>query len=126
MVAIFIISCLHCYQKQLVIKALKGARKPILSQEFMDRFQEDLIDMQKKRRWNIHRVMQCWIMTLKDHAKGIMYVKSLPKKKPKYDAHELDLIFGFIGYPTIFHNDKEKEFVTNVVFKRQKRTVQTF
>ena len=120
MVAIFIKSCLHCNQKQPVIKALKGAKKPISSKEFRDRFQVDLIDMRKKRMRNIYGVMQRWIMTIKDHATGITYIKSLPKKKAKYVAHELDHIFGFIGYPTIFHTDNGKEFVANVIIQMLK------
>jgi hypothetical protein len=63
-VAIFIKSCLHCNQKQPVIKALKGAKKPISSKEFRDRFQVDLTDMRKKRMRNIYGVMQRWIMTI--------------------------------------------------------------
>ena len=49
-----------------MIKALNGAMKPISSNEFGDRFQGELIEMQKKRMRNIYGIMQHWIMTVKD------------------------------------------------------------
>ncbi len=48
LVKIFIESCFHCHQKQPSIKPLKGAKKPIVSSEFHDRFQVDLIDMRNR------------------------------------------------------------------------------
>ena len=64
LVKTFIGSCFHCHQKQPSIKPLKGAKKPIVSSEFRDRFQVDLIDMRKKMKKNIYGVIQRWIMTL--------------------------------------------------------------
>jgi len=66
LVKIFIESCFHCHQTS--IKPLKGAKKLIVSSEFRDQFQVDLIDMRKKMKKNIYGVIQRWIMTLKDHA----------------------------------------------------------
>ena len=97
------------------MKEPKGAKKPIKSYEFRDRFQVDLIDMRKRKRKNIYGVVQRWILTPKDHATGLTYIRSLPRKKAKYVAHELDFIFGFIGCPHIFHTDNGKEFVAKEV-----------
>mgnify|MGYP006151331581 CR=1 FL=1 len=58
LVKTFIESCFHCHQKQPSIKPLKGAKKPIVSSEFRDRFQVDLIDMRKKMKKNIYGVIQ--------------------------------------------------------------------
>ena len=66
---------------------------------------------------NIYGVIQRWIMTVKDHSTGLTYITSLPRKKAKYVAHELDHIFGLIGYPAIFHTDNGKEFVAKEVLK---------
>lgn len=117
LVKTFIGSCFHCHQKQPSIKPLKGAKKPIVSSEFRDRFQVDLIDMRKKMKKNIYGVIQRWIMTLKDHATGLTYVTSIPRKKAKYVAHELDHIFGLIGYPSIFHTDNGKEFIAVMILQ---------
>lgn len=115
MVSIFVKKCYHCNQKQPAIKAAKGAKKPIVSHEFRDRFQVDLIDMRKKAMENVYGVMQRWILTLKDHATGMTYISTLPRKKATYVVHELGHIFGYIGYPHIFHTDNGKEFVARVI-----------
>ena len=110
LVKIYCSTCLHCNASQPVIAPQKGAKKPILSHEFRDRFQVDLVDMRKKKRRNIYGVMQRWLMTVKDHSTGLTFVASIPRKRPKYVAHELDRLFGLIGYPSIFHTDNGKEF----------------
>ena len=109
MVNIYVKRCYHCIQKQPTIKEAKGAKKPIVSHEYRDRFQIDLIDMRKMKRKNIYGVFQRWILTVKDHATGWTHIRSLPRKKAKFVAHELDFIFGFIGCPRIFHSDNGKE-----------------
>jgi hypothetical protein len=53
--------------------------------------------MRKKKKKNIYGVIQCWIMTVKDHSTGLTYITSSPRKNAKYAAHELDHIFGLIG-----------------------------
>ena len=45
----------------------KGAKKLILSLEFRDRIQVNLIDMRAMRKRDIYENMQRWIMTGKDH-----------------------------------------------------------
>ena len=47
-VKLFISTCNTCASGKPRIKVLKGAKKPILSEAFRDRFQIDLIDMTKK------------------------------------------------------------------------------
>ncbi len=47
--------------------------------------------------------MQRWIMTVKDHSTGLVYLCALPQKKAIYVAVELEKYFGLIGYPEIFH-----------------------
>ena len=85
-----------------MVESRKGAKKPILSSEFRDRFQVDLIDMRTMRRLDIYGKMQCWIMTVKDHSTGLVYLSALPKKKAEFVAAELDKYFGLAGYPEIF------------------------
>ena len=81
----------------------KGAKKPILSLEFRDCIQVDLIDMRAMMKRDIYGNMQRWIMTVKDHSTGLVYLCALPQKKAIFVAAELEKYFGLIGYPEIFH-----------------------
>ena len=103
LVKLFIDDCAICHQKNSGLDKKKGARKPIISSEFRDRFQVDLIDMRTIRRRDIYGKMMRWIMTVKDHSTGLIYLVALPRKMAKYVAAELEKYFGFVGYPTIFH-----------------------
>ena len=47
--------------------------------------------------------MQRWIMTVKDHLSGLVYLCALPQEKAVNVAAELEKFFGLIGYPEIFH-----------------------
>jgi hypothetical protein len=40
------------------VPARKRAKKPILSSEFRDRFQVDLIDMRRMKKWDVYGQMQ--------------------------------------------------------------------
>jgi len=100
---LFIADCCVCHEKQPIIPERRGAKKPILSSEFRDRVQVDLIDMRSMRKRDVYGRMQRWIMTVKDHATGLVYLCSLPRKTALYVAAELEKYFGFIGYPEIFH-----------------------
>ncbi len=90
-------------EKQLTVPPRKGANKPIISSEFCDHFQVDLINMRTMRKKDVYGVMQCWIMTVKDHSTGLVYLTALPRKTAVSVAAELEKYFGFVGYPHIFH-----------------------
>jgi hypothetical protein len=47
--------------------------------------------------------MQRWIMMVKDHSTGLVYLCALPQKKASFVAAESEKYFGLIGYPKIFH-----------------------
>jgi hypothetical protein len=70
LVKIYCECCSTCMKKNPTIPPCKGAKKPILSCAFRDRFQIDLIDMRKMQRKDIYGVVQRWIMTIKDHSTG--------------------------------------------------------
>ncbi len=103
LVKVFVDDCSVCHQKNSGIQKKKGARKPIISSKFRDCFQVDLIDMRTIRRRDVYGHMQRWIMTVKDHSTGLIYLAALPRKMAKYVAAELEKYFGFVGYPSIFH-----------------------
>ncbi len=71
--------------------------------EFHNHFQVDLIDMRTIRKRDVYGQMQRWIMTVKDHSTGLVYLCELPWKKAMFVAAELEKFFGFVGYPEIFH-----------------------
>ncbi len=96
-------NCYVCMEKQLTVPQRKGAKKPIISSEFCDRFQVDLIDMRTMRKKDVYGVMQRWIMTVKDHSTGLVYLTVLPRKTAVVVAAEFEKYFGFVGYPHIFH-----------------------
>ena len=59
--------------------------------------------MRTMRKMDVYGVMQCWIMTIKDHSTGLVYLATRPRKTAKFVANELEKYFGFVGYPHIFH-----------------------
>ncbi len=102
LVKIYCKNCYVCMEKQPTVPPRKGAKKPIMSSEFCDCFQVDLIDMRTMWKMEVYRVMQHWIMTVKDHSTGLVYLAMLPRKTAKFVANELEKYFGFVGYPHIF------------------------
>jgi len=58
-----------------------------------------------------------WVLTIKDHATGLMYLCALPRKRPDLIAYKLQETFGLIGYPKIFHTDNGKEFTAKSIIK---------
>jgi hypothetical protein len=106
LVKLFVDDCTVCHQKSSGKGKLKGARKPIISSEFRDRFQVDLIDMRTLRRRDVYGRMMRWIMTVRDHSTGLIYLVALLRKMAKYVAAELENYFGFVGYPNIFHTGR--------------------
>ena len=121
LVTIYCSLCYVCQEKTPVIPARKGAKKPIISSAFCDRFQVDLIDMRTCRRKNEYGVWMRWILTVKDHSTGLIYLSSLPFKEARFVAYELERYFGFVGYPQIFHTDNGKEFVAKKVIELLKK-----
>jgi hypothetical protein len=59
--------------------------------------------MRTMRKNNVYGVMQHWIMTIKDHSTGLVYLAVLPRKTAMFVVNELEKYFSFVGYPHIFH-----------------------
>ena len=110
----FISMCPTCNTQPPKTSTLKGAKKPIKSEDFRDRFQVDLIDMSAKPMKNLYGVTMRWILSVKDHFTGFAYLTSIPRKKPVFVAKELAHIFGIIGFPRILHTDNGNEFTAKV------------
>jgi hypothetical protein len=58
-----------------------------------------------------------WILVIKDHATGFIYLCALPRKQADLVARKLQEIFGVIGYPKIMHSNNGKEFKAKVVLE---------
>jgi hypothetical protein len=104
-------------KKNPMTQPAKGSRKPIRNVHCRDRFQIDLIDFCKLRKRNHFGVLMRWVLVIKDHATGLVYLCALPMKHPNLVAYKLQEIFGIIGFLKIFHTDNGKEFTTKVVLK---------
>ena len=117
LVTIYCSLCYVCQEKTPVIPARKGAKKPIISSAFRDRFQVDLIDFLRLRKRDPFGVLMHWVMTLKNHATGLTHICALPRKQAHLIAYKLQEIFGFIGYPKNFHTDNGKEFTAKCVLQ---------
>ena len=115
LVRIYSETCHICMKKNPVTRQLKGSIKPILSWDWRDRFQIDLIDFRKLRKRDPFGVLMRWVLSKKDHASGLAYLCALPRKRPKLVAYKLQEIFGTIGYPKIFHTDNGKEFTARAI-----------
>jgi hypothetical protein len=59
--------------------------------------------MRTMRKMDVYEVMQRWIMTVKDHSTGLVYLAAFPRKTAEIVANELEKYFGFVRYPHIFH-----------------------
>jgi hypothetical protein len=67
-------TCPVCMKKNPVTQPARGSRKPIRSVHFRDRFHIDLIDFCKLRKRDPFGVFMCWVLVIKDHATGLVYL----------------------------------------------------
>jgi hypothetical protein len=104
-------------KKNPVTKTTKGSRKPIKSKTFRKRLQFDLIDFHKLRKRDPFGLLVHWILVIKDHAIGFIYLCALPRKQANLVTFKLMEIFCVIGYPKIMHSDDGKEFRAKIVLE---------
>ncbi len=107
--------CPVCIGENPTARRQVGAKKPILSSEFRDRFQVDLVDFRKKAQTNVFGVTMRWLVVLKDHHTKLCAIDCIPRKRPKFVAHVLGWLFGMLGYPSIFHTDNGNEFTAKQI-----------
>jgi hypothetical protein len=110
LVRIYCITCFTCMRKNPNTKPARESRKHILSKAFCNRFQLDLIDFCKLTKCDPFDVLMRWVLTIKDHCTGLVYLCALPCKCPKLVMYKLQEIYSSIGYLRIFHTDNGKEF----------------
>ena len=111
LVAKFIEGCPSCLMKKKVI----DTSKPITSYKFRDRFQVDFVDFRYNPKMNVYKVTMRWLLVVKDHFTGLTYLAAIPKKRVSFVAHELCVMFGLCGYPSILHTDNGTEFTSEEI-----------
>jgi hypothetical protein len=116
-VRMYCTTCFTCMRKNPITTPARVSRKPILSKAFCDRFQLDLIDFCKLRKHDPFAVLMCWVLMIKDHCTGRVYLCAPPCKRPKLVVYKLQEIFGSIGYLKIFHTDNGKEFTGKLILQ---------
>jgi hypothetical protein len=92
-----------------LLKKRKGAAKPIMSGNFRERFQCDLIDFREKCVKDKHGNVMRWLMVLKDHFTRFVYMRPLPTKEAKGVCYELNIFLSLIGFPEFCHSDNSGE-----------------
>ncbi len=72
-----------CNEANPVIAPHRGAKKPIYSDNWHDRFQVDLVDYRKMPQPNIYGQVQRWLMAVKDHSTRFTALFLLPRKNQR-------------------------------------------
>ena len=116
----YIATCPVCITSDFRLPKQVGAKCPIESHFFRDRFQVDLIDFQNNVGIGASGVRYKWCMALKDHFTRLLYLRALRTKSCEETSEELSHIFGLLGYPLVFHTDNGLEFTADMVLKAVK------
>lgn len=106
---LFVSLCPICESKRNIPK--KGiVAKPIISRDFNERGQVDLIDLQSVPDGEFK-----WLLNYQDHSTKFIHLRPLCSKKASGVATELLKIFLEFGAPYILQSDNGKEFTANII-----------
>ncbi|XP_031334186.1 KRAB-A domain-containing protein 2-like [Photinus pyralis] len=107
-IELFISCCEPCNEKKQGRK--KIVVRPIVSKDFNERGQVDLIDFQSMPDSKFK-----WIMNYQDHSTKFIFLRALESKRAEEVAKELLSIFLLIGAPKILQSDNGREFVNRII-----------
>ena len=102
--------CIECQKKKKRPKTTGVVVRPILSKDFSQRGQVDLVDMQSLC-FNGYK----WIMVYQDHLTKFCVLRAIKSKRAVEVASHLLDIFLLLGAPVILQSDKGTEFTANVI-----------
>ena len=108
----FINGCPQCVLRKKKQVPHKGASKPIRSFGFRDRFQADLITMTQEGKEgdkDVYGIEMKFILSCKDHFTQFVMLAAIPSKSTKIIAHHLGIMYGIMGFPTIYQTDNGNE-----------------
>lgn len=108
-VKLFISLCNACNLKHIP-RHKKKIVKPIVSENFGERGQIDLIDMRNENDSHYK-----YILHYQDHLTKFSILRALPNKETITIAHQLLDIFTTIGAPKTLQSDNGLEFVSEVI-----------
>ena len=99
----------------------KGAKKPIESESFRNRFQFDLVDYRQRPSKIFPNDDDAeeyrWLLVMKDHFTRFTHGKPLRRKSAQEVARAIYEICSMFGYPVIAHMDNGKELKNDDVLK---------
>ncbi|GBP85928.1 KRAB-A domain-containing protein 2 [Eumeta japonica] len=106
---LFVSLCPVCQSKRNIPK--KGiVTKPILSKDFNERGQVDLIDFQSAPDGQFK-----WLLNYQDHATKFVHLRPLSSKQASEVALELLKFFLEFGAPYILQSDNGREFTAKII-----------
>ena len=80
---IFVTTCPECCHDPPKVKKLPGAKTPIHSGQFRDRFQADLIDYRSNPKCDVNGIEMKWLLVLKDHFTKFTMLRPIARKEAK-------------------------------------------
>lgn len=111
LVAEYLKQCERCIEKLRKKEVSSGVVvKPIISKNFNDRGQIDLVDFQTLPDDKFK-----YIFHYQDHLSKYHFLRPLTSKTAKEVAHHLLQIFFDFGAPTILQSDNGKEFTAKII-----------
>ena len=110
MISLYNQLCIGCQKKGTKSGVKKVVVKPIISTEFMNRGQLDLMDFQTMPD-GIYK----WAGHYQDHHNKLSFLFALTSKCAREVALRLIDIFTFTGAPCILQMDNCREFVAQVI-----------
>lgn len=91
--------------------------KPIVTTNFNERCQIDLIDLQARPDGD-----KKFIMVYQDHLTKFVILNSLIQKTAVEVAKKLEDIFAIFGPPKILHSDNGREFANKIIFELSQKS----
>lgn len=107
-IEIFLSTCAICNCKKNMNRKL--VIKPIISKDFNERGQVDLVDFQSFPDGKFK-----WILNYQDHSTKFLSLRPLESKRASEVANNLLSIFLTFGAPKILQSDNGREFVNSII-----------
>jgi hypothetical protein len=114
--------CTYCIENNQPKKLhIDGAKTPIRSFDFRDRFQFDLIDYRNDPQhmvpFDTSTPICNYLLVGKDHLAKFQYLRPLARKNMDQVAYEINFACCLLGYPAVFQTDNGTEFMNEVLKK---------
>lgn len=105
-------SYLHVFKKKNLTLQATSRTRPMVTENFNDHAQIDLIDFQSVADGDYK-----WVLHYQGHLTKFSIFRLLRTKHAEEVAAELKQIFCIFGCPRVLHSDNGREFVNKVIDK---------